>query len=240
MDGALILEVVKALDEEQVAYGVFRVASGADVRRTAYAYLAASGKAWKGAGLGIGDDLVESMIAPLGGANWHGRRVPEGAWVGAIKVHDPAEWDRITRHRRPEINLNLSDAQVVGKRREGDVPMDAHVLARIITAALRPVTDELTAVMKRLERVETESRRDVFGEIVRAKEPPREFEEARRLKRLQGDRFGETVRARETPLEIEQTRLESLDPVTRAIVERRPSLVQTAFDRVRRRRVRGR
>ena len=234
MGGPLSAEVVKALDEERVAYVIFHVASDGDVRRAAYAYLAASGRAQKGDGLGRGATLVESMIAPPGGANWHGRRVPEGAWVGAIKVHDPAEWDRITRHGRREINLNLSDAQVVGKRREGDVPMDAHVLARIITAALRPVTDELTAVMKRLERVEAESRRDVFGEIVRAKEPPREFEEARRLKRLQGDRFGETVRAKEPPPEIEQARLERLDPVTRAIVERRPALVRSAFDRLRR------
>src|SRR3989304_5438426 len=117
MDGALTLEVVKALPEEQVAYGVFRVAAGADVRRAAYAYLAASGRAQKGDGLGRGATLVESMIAPPGGANWHGEWVPEGTWVGAYKIHDPAEWERITRHRRLEINPNLSDAQVVSKRR---------------------------------------------------------------------------------------------------------------------------
>lgn len=236
MGGPLSAEVVKALDEERVAYVIFRVASDGDVRRAAYAYLTASGKARKGDGLGRGANFVESMLAPPGGANWYGRRVPEGAWVGAIKVHDPAVWERITRHGRLEINLNLSDAQVVSKRREGDVPMDAHVLARIITAVLRPVTDELTAVMKRLERVEAESRRDVFGEIVRAKEPPREFEEARRLKRLQGDRFGETVRAREAPPEIAETARGGMDEVSWAIVERRPPLVQTAFDRLRRRR----
>src|SRR3990170_8471106 len=135
MDGALTLEVVRAFDEEQIVYGVILVpfkrdlqgdvVSDKQIRDAAHAYLTESRKIKDMHTQDVKADIVESAIAPPGGLNWYGKVVPEGTWVGAFKVHDSAEWDRITRHRRPEINLNLSDAQVVGKRREGDVPMDA-------------------------------------------------------------------------------------------------------------------
>lgn len=115
--------IVKTLDEKRLAYGIFLVpfvedlqgdiVSDDQVQKAAHEFLMRSRRIRDMHANDIKADLVESAIAPPGGMNWHGKFVPEGTWVGAVKVQDPEEWLLIKQGKRRGFSVRMRGRKLV-------------------------------------------------------------------------------------------------------------------------------
>lgn len=115
--------IVKAVDELRLAYGIFLVpfvedlqgdtVSDVQVRNAAHEFLMRSRRIRDMHRVDAKADLVESALAPPGGLTWHGKFVPEGTWVGAVKVHDAAMWDLVKRGHRRGFSVRMRGRKLV-------------------------------------------------------------------------------------------------------------------------------
>ncbi|MCL6553878.1 MAG: hypothetical protein K6W08_12270 [Firmicutes bacterium] len=142
-------------------------------------------------------EVVESAVAPPGGLDWHGLRVPEGTWVAKVRLPDEETVHALASTRR--VLLHPVVERDAAKR--GD-DVDEKTLTRILKAALAPVIDAAARAEVRLKRLEEVLWADPFGEAVRGR----------------GD-AGRQV------LERLKRQARQIDPVGAAIAERRPPLV---------------
>jgi len=141
-------------------------------------------------------EVVETAVAPPGGLQWHGRQVPEGTWVAAVRLRDEETAHAVRSVRRMVLH------PVEGATKGGAANVDRQTLEQVLRAALRPVVEAVGEVEVRLKRVEQRLAADPFGDAVRGRGDAG-TRELQRLKSL----------------------LRRVDPVGAAITERRPPVV---------------
>lgn len=213
------MDVARVDEQDKTAYVVFAVPGEQDARsieRAAHETLVSRRPVLRGDAC-----IVESMTVPPGGVDWHGRWVPEGAWVGAVQFSD-AGWRNVRDLLKPG-----SDATTNG----GDEPMDTQdktfsdavratvpqathevvdaelvrVVRQAVDEALRLLLFQMQEIDARIRRVITGIRQpqDTFGAAVRGA-PMTAAEKADAAKRRERDPFGAAVLEKREPLTLGQ------------------------------------
>jgi hypothetical protein len=106
-------------------------------------------------------EVVESALVPPGGLQWHGRQVPEGTWLVAVRVDEEVA-HALKSARRMILH------PVEGATKRGD-DVDRQTLQQVLRAALRPVVEAVGEVEVRLKRVEQRLAADPFDDALRGR-----------------------------------------------------------------------
>lgn len=201
------MDAVRVDEQDKTAYVVFAVPGEQDARtieRGAHETLVSRRPVLRGDAR-----IVESMVAPPGGLNWHGRWVPAGGWVGAVKFGD-AGWRNVRDLLKPGSDATTNGGgepmdtrdKVFSDAVRGIVPekpetIDAELilLRQVVTEALRPLIFQLEELASRVRRVTTSIRApdDPFGQAVRGG-PLTAAEQLAQKRRAERDPFGTAVR----------------------------------------------
>lgn len=186
------------------------------LERAAWATLVSRQPAVHGAGT-----IIESMIVPPGGVNWHGTYVPEGTWVGAVQFSD-AGWRNARDLLKPGSDVTTNEGGGAMDTRDktfsdavrATVPQATHevvdaelvrVVRQAVDEALRPLLFQMQEIDARIRRAITGIRQpeDTFGAAVRGG-PLTAAEKADAAKRRERDPFGAAVMEKREPLTLGQ------------------------------------